>query len=110
MRFIRNTQTNIVRPSGAIKRLLPWKVSFTLLSTNSTMISTSAWSLVGLPADVFFATPRNRVTKIKPRNTDQNIESTLIAIGLPEQMSAAFWPMFITHSPLSTLQAWRFWR
>ena len=55
MRFMRKTQTKIVRPNGAISRLLPWNVSLTLLSTNSTMISTSAWNLLGLPDELFLA-------------------------------------------------------
>src|SRR5210317_441070 len=103
MRFIRNTQTKIVRPSGAMRLLLPWKVSLTELSTNSTMISTNAWNLVGLPAELFLATRQNVKQKISPRSTDQNIESTLIAIGLPAQ-----W--FQIHSPVSFLQTWRFCR
>src|SRR5210317_1363750 len=103
MRFIRNTQTKIVRPSGAIRLLLPWNVSLTLESTNSTIISTSAWNFVGLPAELFLATRQNRKQNNRPNDTDQNIESTLIVIGLP-----AHW--FHTHAPASSLQTCRFCR
>jgi len=91
----------MVMANGAIRRLLPWNVSLTELSTKSTIISTTAWNLPGLPDDDFFAALRNSVMKTRPSNSDQNIESTLIAIGLPAQ-----W--FHTHSPLSALQTWRF--
>ena len=97
IRFMKNTQTKIVSPSGAISRLLPWKVSLTLLSTKSTIISTASWVLLGTPDVAFFATRPNIQTNRSPRNTDQNIESTLIAIGLPAQ-----W--FQIHSPVSDLQ------
>ena len=83
IRFIRNTQTKIVRPSGAISRLLPWNVSLTLESTKSTIISTASWVLLGTPDVAFFATRPKIQMNNRPRNTDQNIESTLIAIGLP---------------------------
>ena len=43
----------------------------------------NAWNLPGLSAEVFFAAPRNSTMKTRPSSTDQNIESTLIAIGLP---------------------------
>ena len=39
-----------------MRRLLPWKVSLTEESTNSTMNSTAACHLVGLPMDDFLAT------------------------------------------------------
>ncbi|MNI98962.1 hypothetical protein D3C73_1579210 [compost metagenome] len=38
--FIRKIQTKMVSASGAISGLRPWKVSFTLPSTNSTITST----------------------------------------------------------------------
>ena len=103
MKFIRNTQTKMVRASGAIRLLFPWKVSLTLPSTKSTTISTNACSLPGVPADAFLAALPNTHANISPRKTDQNIESTLIAIGLP-----AHW--FHTHSPASFLHTWRFCR
>ena len=83
MRFIRKTQTKIVRPNGAMSRLLPWKVSLTLPSTNPTMISTAAWNLLGFPDELFLAARLNSVMNTTPSNIDQNIESTFIVIGLP---------------------------
>ena len=44
---------------------------------------------------------RTEKQKVRPSNTDQNIESTLIAIGLP-----AHW--FQPHSPLASLHTCRF--
>ena len=64
-------------------RLLPWKVSLTLESTNSTIASTAAWNLLGLATEDFFATRQNMKQKTSPRKIDQNIESTLIVIALP---------------------------
>ncbi|MCY1493734.1 hypothetical protein D9M68_275770 [compost metagenome] len=47
IRFIRKIQTKMVRASGAISGLRPWKVSFTLVSTNSTITSTKFCSPPG---------------------------------------------------------------
>jgi hypothetical protein len=58
---------------------------------------------VGLPVDDFFAARQNNPQKMIPSNIDQNIESTLIAIGLPAQV-------FHTHSPVSSLQTCKFCR
>ena len=79
IRFIRNTQTNTVSASGAISLLVPWKVSLTLVSMKSTTISTKACIFVGVPAEALRAALPNSQTKIRPRNSDQNMESTLIA-------------------------------
>ena len=103
MRFIKNTQTKTVRASGAISRLLPWNVSLTELSTISTTISIAAWNFVGFSVDDFRATRQKRNVKVTPRNSDQNIESTLIAHMLPAHS-------FQTQSPASFLQTWRFCR
>ena len=42
-------QQKMVIASGAMNLLLPWKVSFTVPSTNSTSISTAVWNLPGTP-------------------------------------------------------------
>ena len=47
MKLNRNTQQKIVSASGAISLLVPWKVSCTCSSTNSTINSTKVWSLPG---------------------------------------------------------------
>ena len=50
MKLNRNTQQKIVSASGAMSLLVPWKLSRTWLSTNSTIISTKFWNLPGTPA------------------------------------------------------------
>ena len=56
MAFIRNTQTKIVRASGARKLRSRWKTSFTVLSMKSTSISTNACHLPGTPGVALCAT------------------------------------------------------
>ena len=61
IKFIKNTQTKIVSAKGAINWLTPWKDSFTVLSTNSTRISTKFWILPGTPLLTVAATQRNKI-------------------------------------------------
>src|SRR5690606_1010413 len=102
MRFIRNNQTKIVRASGAISLLLPWKVSRTLESTKSTRISMAACSLPGVPEVAFFATRPNSHTKTTPSTSEKIIESTFTVIAVLAQS-------FQIHCP-STRQTCRFCR
>ena len=60
MRFMRKTQTKIVRDRGAISLLWPENASRTDVSTNSTIISIAAWTFPGRPVVAFFATLRKR--------------------------------------------------
>ena len=60
MKFMKKIHTNSVSANGAIRRLVPWKVSRTLLSTNSTMDSMKAWKYDGTPLLACFATRRKR--------------------------------------------------
>ena len=101
MVFISRIQTKSVSASGAMTRLCGgWlKVSPTLRSTNPTVISTSVWILVGMPAEAFFATRLKIAMRTMPRTTETTIESTFTAQKLP-------WHSFQTHSP-SCLQTVR---
>ena len=76
IRFISKTQTKIVSANGAISALLPWKVLFTLSSTNSTTSSTNACILPGTPVVAFEATLLKIIRKRRPRPIDHASVST----------------------------------
>ena len=50
MKLNSRIQQKMVSASGAISLLVPWKVSRTWVSTNSTITSTKFWNLPGTPA------------------------------------------------------------
>ena len=88
IRFIRKIQTKIVRARGATSGLRPWKVSLTVLSTNSTIISTKLTAPVGTSLLAFSATRRNSQQKKIPSPIDQSMLSTCIAIKPIAEVSA----------------------
>ena len=93
IRFIRKIQTNRVSASGAISAFLPWKVSLTLVSTNSTSTSTHCCQRPGRSTDMFRATLRNDQMNSAPSTMDQPMLSRLIAQKPISCASLAEWAM-----------------
>jgi hypothetical protein len=68
-KFISHTRQKIVIASGAISFERPWKVSFTMPLTNSTIISTKHCSLPGTPAVALRATEDRNAIRIRISRT-----------------------------------------
>ena len=72
---MKNTQTKMVRASGAMKRRSPWKVSLTWESTNSTTSSTKACGLDGTPEVALRAWVHSRKQPSRPSSNATAHES-----------------------------------
>ncbi len=85
MKLNRNTQQKIVSASGAISRLVPWKVSFTCESTNSTTSSTKFWNLPGTPTPSRLA--RREPEAAAEHHREQHGEEHAVEVQRPEAAS-----------------------
>ena len=78
MKLNSRIQQKIVSASGAISLLVPWKVSRTWVSTNSTTTSTKSCALARHAGRVALrATSKKKPTNTRPSSTEKKMLSTL---------------------------------